>query len=77
MEMSREEILKSNVGFYLNKAFAMVSDDYRNDIIRAVQEDVIDDVATSSGYADGEDYNYDDIALALGRVLVEKLGIER
>ena len=39
-------------------------------------EDVIEDVLTSSAWDEDGYYNDDDIRLAIGRVLIDRLGIE-
>lgn len=49
-----------------------ISDDYVGTITREIIEDVIEDIETS---ADVE-YNEDDIKLAIGRVLIERMGLE-
>lgn len=51
-----------------------ISDDYVNDIINDIIDDVYEDVATC---ADQENWNEDDVRLAVGRVLCDRLGIER
>lgn len=53
---------------------AAISDDYVNDIINDIIDDVYEDVATC---ADQEKWNEDDVRLAVGRVLCDRLGIER
>lgn len=39
-------------------------------------EDVIDDIMCSSAWDEEGYYNFDDIRLSIGRVLMERLGIE-
>lgn len=39
-------------------------------------EDVIDDVMCSSAWDEEGYYNFDDIRLSIGRILMERLGIE-
>lgn len=54
-----------------------ISDDYVNDIVRELVPDIIEDVETSSAFFDKGCWNNDDIRLAIGRVLSERLKIER
>lgn len=49
-----------------------ISDDYSSTILNFIYDDVIEDIKTSAD----EDYNEDDVKLALGRVLIDKLKIE-
>lgn len=49
-----------------------ISDDYSSTILNFIYDDVIEDIKTSAD----EDYNEDDVKLALGRVLIDKLNIE-
>ena len=50
-----------------------MSDDYSGCVAEAIVDDVIEDVECCAD----ENYNEDDVRLAIGRVLCEKLGIER
>lgn len=49
-----------------------ISDDYVGYILTSIIGDVIDDVETCAD----EDYNEDDIRLAIGRTFMNKLGID-
>ena len=51
-------------------------DEEYNYIGNTFMEDVIEDVMHSSAWDDEGDYNDDDIRLAIGRVLIDRLGIE-
>ena len=51
-------------------------DEELNYIGNTFLEDVIDDVLCSSAWDDEGYYNDDDIRLAIGRVLIERLGID-
>ena len=46
-----------------------ISDDYTNDILEQIYDDVLEDIRTSAD----KDYNEDDVRLALGRVIFERL----
>jgi hypothetical protein len=52
---------------------SIVSDEYAPKIFDAIAEDVAEDIKAS---ADAENFNNDDIRLAVGRVLAKRLGIE-
>lgn len=60
-----------------------ISDDYTNYILEhkdgwtniSIIDDIIANVLETSAYADEGYYNYDDIKLAIGRVLIQRLGI--
>lgn len=58
----------------LEKCYSgVISDDYIRKIAEAIIGDVIDDIVET---ADNDDWNADDLRLAVGRVLCEKLNIE-
>ena len=60
-----------------------ISDDYTNYILEhkdgwtyiSIIDDIIANVLETSAYADEGYYYYDDIKLAIGRVLIQRLGI--
>jgi hypothetical protein len=52
---------------------SIISDDYSRAIFDAIAEDVAQDILECTTR---EDYNDDDVRLAVSRVLVKKLGIE-
>ena len=43
---------------------------------RAFMDDVMDDITTSSEWEDTGHYNDDDVRLAIGRVMMDRLGVE-
>lgn len=49
-----------------------ISDDYVGSITTMIIDDIIDDIETSAD----DNYNTDDVKLAIGRVLMNRLGIE-
>ena len=51
----------------------VMSDDYIRDIVDSIIDDVVRDVEEC---ADLDSWNYDDVKLAIGRVLKSRLGIE-
>lgn len=70
-EPAKEEIIRNNVYHFMREA---MSDDYSDLVAEAILPDVIADV---NECADAEDWNEDDVRLAIGRVLCWKLGIPR
>lgn len=65
----RKDIDRINqTGFGLS----IISDDYSDHIFDLIQDEVAEDVYTAAG----REYNDDDIRLAVGRILVKRLGIE-
>ena len=56
----------------LNILGKSISEDYVRYIFTAISSDLIEDVETSAD----ENYSIDDIRLAIGRVLCNRLGIE-
>lgn len=70
MKINKVQMFNMIVENMLRKS---ISDDYVNDITMKILPDVIDDVECCAD----EDYNEDDIKLAIGRVLCDKMGIER
>lgn len=51
--------------------YEIVSTDYIQEILDNVLQDIVDDVWLCSGAEDMEEYNKDDVKLAIGRVLIE------
>ncbi len=51
-------------------------DDYDSRIWNIIKDDVIDDVLECSGIEDGEGFTDGDVALAIGRAIAERLGVE-
>lgn len=65
-----ESSISGEISRLLDKA---VSEDYLEKVADAIYEDVKEDVMTASDYPH---YSEDDIRMAIGRVLVRRLGIE-
>lgn len=51
------------------------SDEYARPIMEHIYRDVADDVLECSAYKEEGEYNIDDVKLAIGRILMDKLGI--
>ena len=69
IEIEKEEIIRNELYHFLRSA---MSSDYSDLVAEAILPDVIADVDEC---ADAEDWNEDDVRLAIGRVLCGKLGI--
>lgn len=54
-----------------------ISDDYRYDIRQAIQDDVVADVVETSNFRKNGNWSQEDIKLAVGRVLIARMGINR
>lgn len=67
--------MENEIRTYLKDNLVAISDDYINSIIDNIIEDVVSDVKETSGYAEDGHFNTDDIKLAVGRVLIDRLGI--
>lgn len=52
-----------------------VSDDYIKNILDVIEDDIIRDVVECSSYEDDGLYTEDDIKLAIGRVLMNRINI--
>lgn len=71
------ERLKDDVRYFLDRNLkSAISDDYVYDIRRAILDEVVADVMETSAYSENGTWNDDDIKLAVGRVLMNKLGLE-
>lgn len=71
------ERLKDDVHYFLDRNLkSAISDDYVYDIRRAILDEVVSDVAETSAFKENGIWNDDDIKLAVGRVLMNKLGLE-
>ena len=66
----KEVIIRGITEELMRKA---MSDDYSDRVASEIMSDVIQDVDEC---ADSEDWNIDDVRLAIGRVLCTRLGIE-
>ena len=81
MKMGKEEkkVIETEIRMVMQNA---VSSDYARYILehkkkrRTFMDDVIDDVLCSSAWEDEGYYNDDDIRLAIGRVMMDRLGID-
>ena len=58
--------------FMLSLLKKSISDDYAVYIADNILDDVVEDVKTSAG----EDYSDEDVRFAIGRVLIDRLGID-
>ena len=71
---SKELCLKVDVETQLRNTLKnAISDDYLEEVIVGLKDEVIDDVKETSAYGDNGCWNNDDIKLALGRVLLNKI----
>lgn len=52
-----------------------VSTEYTKIILDKIEDDIVSDVVDTSSYEEDGSYNDDDIRLAIGRVLINKMGI--
>jgi hypothetical protein len=66
--MTKKEMVQYVAFHLLSKS---ISDDYVSELTDAIAEDVYQDVDET---ADPEEWNEDDVRLALGRVLLRKCG---
>ncbi len=72
------ERLQDDVKLFLDIQFRnAISDDYRYDIRRAILDDVVADVVETSDFRRNGYWSQDDIKLAVGRVLIARMGINR
>ena len=69
-ELRRRNKIASMVGDMLGK---IVSDEYHSDVYKLLKDDVVADVVAT---ADPVEWNEDDIRLAIGRVLLDRLSKE-
>ena len=51
-------------------------DDYDSRIWEVIKDDVLEDVLECSGIDSGEGFTRGDVALSIGRVIAERLGVE-
>lgn len=71
------ETLKDDVYYFLERNLkSAISDDYVYDIRHAILDEVVADVVETSAFGENHTWNDDDIKLAVGRVLMNKLGLE-
>lgn len=70
------EVILDCYNFVSDNIKSVVSDDYSTEILYDIIEDVIDNVKETSAYEDEGTWNNDDIKLAVGRVLMGRLGLE-
>ncbi len=69
-EPKKEEAIRNNVYHFMREA---MSSDYSDLVAEAILTDVIADV---NECADAENWNEDDVRLAIGRVLISRMGID-
>ena len=70
-----EELLEMGVGSFLVRELrSAISDEYLYDICRAIREDVLCEV--KDVWLKKDTWSDDDIKLAVGRVLMKKLGLK-
>lgn len=50
-----------------------MSTDYIEDVFKAIADDIVEDVLETSGISEGDGFSDGDVALAIGRVLKDKL----
>lgn len=72
MELEIAQVMRSAVG---SDYARYILEDKGEDGKTTIMEDVIDDVMCASAWEDEGFYNDDDIRLAIGRVLMDRLGI--
>lgn len=70
--MGNEEELRQDVRDVLAKS---ISEDALRYLLPAIEHDVVDNVMDCSAYDATGEYNSDDIKMAIGRVLMDKMGI--
>lgn len=75
MDKAERKQIEWLISWVMKKA---VSDEYAVHILNHnnFMEDVIDDVMETSAWEEDGCYNEDDVRLAIGRVLIDRLGIE-
>lgn len=70
-----EELLEMGVrSFLVRELKSAISDEYLYDICRAIREDVLSEV--KDVWLKKDTWSDDDIRLAVGRVLMKKLGLK-
>lgn len=72
IEIEITQVMRSAVG---SDYARYILDDKGEDGETTIMEEVIDDVMCASAWEDEGFYNDDDIRLAIGRVLMDRLGI--
>ena len=73
LEIEIEQIMRNAVG---SDYARYILEDKGEDCESTIMEDVIDDVMCASAWEDEGKYNDDDIRLAIGRVLMDRLRID-
>lgn len=73
IEIEISQVMRNAVG---SDYARYILEDKGEDGESTIMEDVIDDVMCSSAWEDEGFYNDDDIRLAIGRVLMDRLGID-
>lgn len=71
------ERLKDDVFYFLERNLKLaISEDYVHNICLEILDEVVADVTETSAFSKNGTWNDNDIKLAVGRVLVKRLGIE-
>ena len=74
--MNMEATILYHLTLTMDDEAAIKVADSKNSKGVSVMEDVIDDIKTSSDWENDGHYNDDDVRLAIGRVLMSRLGVE-
>lgn len=74
---SAEELLEMDVwAFLIRELKSAISEEYLYFICHAIRDDVLWDVKKTSAWSENRTWSDDDIKLAVGRILMNKLGLE-
>lgn len=69
MELLEKELRRD----VLESLRKIISDDYVNQIANSILDEIVEDVKESSAFHDEGVYNFDDIKLSIGRILLVRL----
>ena len=74
---SAEELLEMDVwAFLIRELKSAISEEYLYYICHAIRDEVLMDVKETSAWSENRTWNNDDIKLAVGRVLMKRLGLK-